>query len=78
MDEFSFDRRKMLFGLAAAAVVRGIPVSATFRTTSVGCTEVFQVRSSDGTALAGDAQGACRAHQPLLGTRPEGDDRLYG
>ena len=54
LDGFHIVRRKMLFGLAAAAVVGGIPVSANSAQPPVRSTEPFQVRSSDATALAGD------------------------
>jgi pimeloyl-ACP methyl ester carboxylesterase len=48
----------MLLGLAAAAAVSGLPAQAiASETKTIPTTTPFKVRSSDGTMLAGDAQG---------------------
>ena len=58
-----FNRRQLLFSLAATAAVGSLPADANVvRPTEVLATDLrradpFQVRSSDGVVLSGDAQG---------------------
>lgn len=71
MNRFSLNRREMLLSLAGAAATgaataAGLPVSVTAAPRSLRATEPFQVRSSDGTMLAGDAQGDPVAHEILF------------
>lgn len=67
MDESNLDRRKMLLGLAAAAAVSGLSAHAIAAAPRpVRSTKPFQVRSSDGTMLAGDAQGDPAAPEILF------------
>ncbi len=57
MKELTVDRRQMLFGLAGTLALGGLPASASAVPHPLRAIESFQVRSSDGTMLAGDAQG---------------------
>jgi non-heme chloroperoxidase len=73
MDRLNLDRRSLLLGLAGTAAAGALPASARAASTNTtnGATngaasaasrparsaETFQVRSSDGLTLAGDAQG---------------------
>lgn len=67
MKEVNLNRRQLLFGLAATAAVSSLPANANVTApTEVRTTEHFQVRSSDGTVLAGDAQGDPSAPEILF------------